>query len=105
MAEIPNIIKATLILFVNELKKNHIHIQQAFLFGSYAYGDFDTWSDIDIALVSDDFSGIRFQDRDAIRKIKLSVSSNLEPLPYRPEDFNEADPFIKKILETGIRVV
>lgn len=105
MAEIPHGIKETLLQFVDELKKNHIDIQQAFLFGSYARGTFDSWSDIDVALVSDDFSGSRFQDRNRVRKIKLSVSSDLEPLPYRPEDFTASDPFVKRILETGIRLV
>jgi len=105
VADIPNTIRETLDSFVKELNKNHIHIQQAFLFGSYASGTFDSWSDIDVALVSVDFSGSRFYDRNAIRKVKLSVSSDLEPLPYRPEDFNETDPFVKRIIETGIRVV
>jgi len=26
-------------------------------------------------------------------------------MPYRPEDFNDSDYFVKEILETGIRVV
>lgn len=105
MAEISDSIRDILFHFVDELKKNHIHIQQMFLFGSYARGTFDSWSDIDIAIVSDDFSGVRFRDRNAVRRIKLSVSSSLEPLPYRPEDFNATDPFVKKILESGIRVM
>lgn len=105
MATIPNIIKFILFHFVSELTKNHIHIQQAYLFGSYANGTFDTWSDIDIALISDDFSGNRFRDKNAVRKIKLAVSSDIEPMPYRPEDFTVKDPFVKKIMETGIRVV
>jgi predicted nucleotidyltransferase len=48
--------------FVRGLEKNQIHIQQAILFGSYAKGTAKEWSDIDLALVSEDFSGIRFLD-------------------------------------------
>ncbi len=27
------------------------------------------------------------------------------PMPYRPEDFNDSDYFVKEILKTGIRIV
>ncbi len=33
------------------------------LFGSYARGDFNLWSDIDIIIISDYFKNIRFIDR------------------------------------------
>jgi len=26
-------------------------------------------------------------------------------MPYRPEDFNDSDYFVKEILKTGIRIV
>ncbi len=40
------------------LKENGIEISAIYIFGSYANGDFDLeWSDIDIAIVSDNFSG------------------------------------------------
>jgi len=81
VAEIPNIIKSTLLRFVDELKRNHIDIRQAFFVWQLRPGTFDSWSDIDIALVSDGFRGSRFQGRNMVWKIKLSVSSNLEHLP------------------------
>lgn len=33
------------------------------LFGSYARGDFNLWSDVDIIIISDSFKNIRFLDR------------------------------------------
>jgi hypothetical protein len=54
---------------------------------------------------SDAFEGERFRDRNKIRRIKLEISCDLEPLPYRPQDFTADDPFVKKIIETGMRVV
>ena len=36
---------------------------------------------------------------------KLAISSDLEPLPYRPEDFTPDDPFVREVLETGVGVV
>jgi len=75
------------------------------LFGSYAEGRANEWSDIDIALVSDSFDGDRFDDRSKIRRITLSVSSDLSPLPFRPEDFTPENPFVKEIIEKGVRIV
>jgi len=79
-------------------------LSEPILFGSYAQGTYTPWSDIDLALVSPDFEGDRFKDRDKIRRIKLKISSDLEPIPYPPKDFTDADPFVKQILATGINV-
>jgi uncharacterized protein len=103
--QIPDRINNIIRRFINELEKNNIHITEAVLFGSYAAGTYDDWSDIDLALVSDAFEGERFGDRNKIRRITLTISSDLEPLPYRPEDFTPDDPFVQKVLETGVRVV
>jgi len=86
------------------LQQNNIPIKRVILFGSYARGTQTEWSDIDLAIVSDVFIGSRFDDRKKIRPIYLSVSSELEVLPYTPEDFTEDDPFVKEIIETGIEM-
>ena len=104
MAQIPDKISFIIELFLEELKKNNINIEQAILFGSYAQGTYTSWSDIDLALVSSDFEGDRFKDRDKIRRIKLKISSDLEPIPYPPNAFTVDDPFVKQILTTGINV-
>ena len=91
--------------YIAQLENIGIHVQQAILFGSYASGKYDEWSDIDLAIVSNDFAGNRFEDRSKIRKITLQVNSDISPMPFRPEDFNENDYFVKEILETGIRIV
>lgn len=105
MAKIPDQIRELLNKYIHTLEENHIHVQRALLFGSYAEGRANEWSDIDIALVSDYFEGDRFDDRGKIRKITLSVSSDLSPLPFRPEDFIPDDPFVREILEKGVRIV
>jgi predicted nucleotidyltransferase len=98
-------IEKTVKSYLEQLERIGIHVQQAFLFGSYASGKHDEWSDIDLAIVSKDFIGNRFEDRNKIRKITLQVNSDISPMPYRPEDFNDSDYFVKEILKTGIRIV
>lgn len=87
------------------LEADNIHVNQAVLFGSRARGEGDEWSDIDIAIVSESFEGNRFNDRARIRKTTLSVSSDLSPIPFRPEDFSPNDPFVREILSTGRRII
>jgi predicted nucleotidyltransferase len=105
MAEIPDKIKKTVYAYLTALKRNNIPIKEAVLFGSCATGKNHEWSDIDIALVSNLFVGNRMDDKDKIRDITLSVSCDLEVLPYRPEDFTFDDPFVKEILRTGIKLI
>jgi len=64
MAKIPDQIRKIIDQYIRVLEDNHIHIRKAVLFGSYARGRADGWSDIDIALVSEDFEGNRFDDRE-----------------------------------------
>ena len=105
MAQIPARIRAIIEQYLSELERNQFPIKRAVVFGSYAEGRADEWSDIDIALVSDAFEGDRFTDRGKIRRVTLSVSSDLSPLPFRPEDFDPEDPLVKEILEKGINIV
>jgi len=98
MVQIPNIIKNSLRQYILELEKNNFSIQEAYLFGSYAKGNYTEWSDIDVVLVSPNFVGDRFDDKKKIARITLDVDSNISPLPYRPEDFEPSDLFVKEIL-------
>lgn len=104
MAEIPDRVRKIIEKYIVALRDNNVPVSQAVLFGSYAQGNYKEWSDIDIALVSNIFEGKRFEDRGKIRKINLSVSSDLEVLPYRPDDFTADDPFVREIIKTGVRI-
>ena len=105
MVEIPDKIKIIIDNYISLLRKNNISIKNAYLFGSYAKGNSSEWSDIDIALISDSFEGIRIKDKDKIRKLTLSVSSSLEIIPFNTKDFSIENPLAKKIIETGIKLI
>ena len=105
MAKIPVRIQKIIDKYLSALRENNIPINKAILFGSYAHGKHHQWSDIDIALVSSIFEGDRFLDRKKIRKINLSVSSDLEVLPFHPRDFTAENPLVKEILDTGVTLI
>lgn len=105
MADIPNKIKRIISQYLTSLKDHGFQIQEAILFGSYARGNAHQWSDIDLALVSNEFEGVRFTDKNKIRKITISISSDLEVLPFNPQDFTPSNPLVKEILNTGVRII
>ena len=105
MANIPNNIQRIISQYLASLKEHGFQIQEAILFGSYARGNANQWSDIDLAIVSNEFEGVRFTDKNKIRKITISISSDLEILPFNPQDFTPNNPLVKEILDTGISVI
>jgi len=105
MVQLPAKVKDTVDRYLQALSRNNIPIKEAILFGSYAKGTSQEWSDIDIALVSELFVGDWMDDKDKIRRITLSISSEIEVTPFAPKDFDLQNPLAKEILTTGIRLV
>ena len=87
--------------YIRELERNNIPIQEAIVFGSYAKGDPKEESDIDIALVSTAFTGDRFEDRRKIVPLRRKIDNRIEPMPFRPEDFEEGGNLVDEIKKTG----
>lgn len=90
--------------FINLVSKK-ITVVQAYVFGSSVREIRHDWSDIDLAIVSSDFSGDRFEDYKLLIPFILEVDRSLEVHPFHPRDFNEDNPFIKEILTSGLKIV
>ena len=91
--------------YVKELERNQIPIAEAIIFGSHAKGIAKPESDIDVALVSRAFTGDRFEDRRRIVPLRRKIDSRLEPIPFRPEDFNNGGTLAEEIKRTGITIL
>lgn len=90
--------------YVAVLERNGIKIREAIVFGSFVKGTAKEWSDIDIALVSPDFTGDRFEDRRRIVPLRRKIDNRIEPLPFRPEDFDNGGMFAEEIKKTGMKL-
>jgi len=90
--------------FAKELEKN-IRIKELYLFGSYANGENNEDSDIDIAVVSDDFSGIRHIDYDKFIDAILKTDSAIEPIAFTTNTFNEDNLLVREILKKSKRYI
>ncbi|WP_223653289.1 nucleotidyltransferase domain-containing protein [Hymenobacter psoromatis] len=89
--------------FAEAICQQHIGLRQVILFGSYARNEQRQFSDIDVALVADEFTGFGFQDVGllgdaAIRKEFIDI----EPHTFSPAQFTDWNPFVQEIKRTGI---
>jgi len=62
-------------------------LDYAYLFGSHAKGTSNQWSDIDLAIVSPDFSEDLYEERLVLMRLAAEIDDRIEPKPFRPEMF------------------
>ena len=87
------------------LKANGIDVYEAYMFGSVVMDKADEYSDIDIAIVSEDFTGVSFYDVKKISKFRRAVDLRLEVHPFSLNDILDNPPlFFVEIKDKGIRV-
>jgi predicted nucleotidyltransferase len=91
--------------FAAEVKATGLHLRKVILYGSYAGNRQHEWSDIDVALVADEFTGNGFNDADYFARINnkkpyVIIEAQTYPTSY----FKKGDPLIDEILRTGIEI-
>jgi uncharacterized protein len=104
MGKIPASIKASVIKFIDEVNQLR-PVTAAYLYGSQAKGMASEWSDIDIAIISSDFSDDLFEERVALMRIAARIDDRIEPHPFLASAFNIDDPLSYEIQQHGIRIV
>lgn len=99
---------------VNDIIKNylcdlqrHITVNKAILYGSYAKGNYNEYSDVDIAIFSNSFGN---QNSIEINSFLFSLARKykevcIEPIGFNLSDLNEDNPFIKEIMNSGKEIL
>lgn len=85
------------------LRENDFDIRKAYLFGSYAKGNFNDDSDIDLAVVMNNLSN-SYTMQVELMKISRKFDTRIEPHPFDEADFDSSNPFVHEILNTGIQI-
>jgi predicted nucleotidyltransferase len=80
-----------------EIIKEKIKVRHLYLYGSYAQGTYSLESDIDVAVVADNFSGDPIEDTLLLMKLRRKIDYRIEPRPFKTEDFNLSNPLAKKL--------
>ena len=87
--------------FLMEVKKKY-KIEAAYLYGSYAKGRADEWSDVDLAVVSPDFPDNLYETRLELMQIAVQIDDRLEPRPFKESAFDLNDPLASEVKAYGI---
>lgn len=86
-----------------KLLENNFSLETVILFGSYASGKPNKWSDVDIAVFSRDFGKNPLEEMASLCKLRRQVDTNIEPLPFSDKELHKHDKadFIHEILTKG----
>lgn len=103
MAEIADTVIRSLERFLAAVREVR-RVEAAYLYGSQAQGMATEWSDIDVAVISPDFTGDLFQERLLLIRLAAQVDDRIEPHPFGPADFDPTAPLVSEIRRTGVRV-
>ena len=91
--------------YIAILKKDKLPIQKILVYGSYAKGTPHKWSDIDIGIISPNFSDDRFEERIKLMRIGDEIDTAIEPHPFTPEDFEDKYySLAQEVKKTGIKI-
>ena len=100
----PSIVKLVQ-AYGRDIAKRGISWDQLIIFGSQSKGKAHKWSDIDVCVVSDQFSDNRFENRLLLAHNRSDAFYDIEPHPFRPEELQDKwDPLATEIRTHGILV-
>jgi hypothetical protein len=92
--------------FAKQINESGITLKRVVMFGSYASNKQRKWSDIDVAMVADEFKGIGFYDIGLFAGTHIKKPFyDIQPKTYNTRDFDaDKNPFVEEILKTGIEI-
>ena len=75
------------------------------LFGSWAKGLQQEWSDIDLCVISNKFSENYYQDYIRLSLMALEINMAIQPIPMKPNDFiDKYSTLVAEIKKYGVEV-
>ena len=83
-----------------EMVTNAFDIRKIILFGSYAKGNSQADSDIDIAVIFSDYDN-RLDKQVELMKLTRKIDTRIEPHPFREKEFEISNPFVNEIMKYG----
>lgn len=90
--------------YVEKICENY-KVEAIILFGSYAKGTNDENSDIDIAIVTDDFENDVIDEELNLMRLRRKIDTRIEPHLIRIDDYRKVStPFIQEVIDTGIKI-
>jgi uncharacterized protein len=89
--------------FVADCAAHGLYFEKVYLFGSYVHGNAHEWSDIDLLLVSKQFTQDVFENLKLYSKVNIKypiIETHTYPITY----FKNGDAFIADVLKDAIEI-
>lgn len=103
MAEIKTDILTKVKIFLDLLSKRGIKVSDAYIFGSYSNNTENELSDIDLAVISDDFDGNMLTDIEKFAGLTRKVDTRISVMPLNNESLDSY--FVQKeIIDKGYKI-
>jgi len=90
--------------FIYECQVTGLHFDKVFLFGSFATGNSHEGSDIDLLMVSKQFTENIFENLKLYSKVNIRYPI-IETHPYPERYFKKGDDFIQSVLDNSIEII
>jgi len=104
MDKIPESVKDIINQYIQKVSKE-IKIEKVILFGSYAKGTTHQYSDVDLAVFSDNFkNSSRIENLKFLILKAMDFDLDLEPQPFTVDDYLNPEGFVEEIIRTGIEI-
>ena len=101
-----NAVIETVRSYAHDIEAHGVHLRTVILYGSFAKGTQHEWSDIDVALVADEFTGFYPDDHKLFPYIGIKKPYiRIEAVTYPTEYFRNSDPFIEEIKKDGVVIL
>lgn len=91
--------------YTKRLAENHIGVWRIYLYGSYAKGAARLDSDIDLAVFLDKDEIDGFCEYVELMRLRWDIDLRIEQHAFAKSDFDETNPYIREIIETGERII
>lgn len=100
-AKLSQDILKTINAYLNILRKNRMHFESVWLFGSFAENRAFEDSDIDIAMVMPEVKN-KFYKEVELTRYRREVDSRIEPHVINADDLDS--PFYEEVIKRGIKI-
>ncbi len=90
--------------YLNLLRESHVSFEQVYLYGSYAKGNPQKDSDIDLAIIAKEWVPDVFDAQFELMRLGRKIDTRIEPHPLKKSEFDKTNPYIREILTTGKKV-
>jgi len=89
--------------YVKKVKQSRITVLDAWIFGSYAKGNYNIDSDIDLALILPE-NNVSFDTDVRLMALRKGDETMIETHTYSQHDFSTNTPIIEQIKQFGFRL-